>query len=149
MSRGFSFIELIIVIALMSGVMAFSVVLGIDSIERSSVVEERDLFVSLLLTGARAQAMANVGETAHGIHIDTINHEYILFNGTTYVAGASGNRVTPFSNTNLSITHSSGNTDIVFEALSGNVSTGAGTITLRGANAIQEIEINESGRINW
>jgi hypothetical protein len=124
-------------------------VMGMQSVARSSVAEERDLFVSLLLSGARAQAIANVKETAHGIHIDNINKEYVLFEGTTYTPGSASNRMTPFTNDELTITNGSGENDIIFEPLSGNVSTGAGTITIEGYGVRSTIAINEVGQINW
>jgi prepilin-type N-terminal cleavage/methylation domain-containing protein len=147
--RGFTLIELIIVLALMSGVFAFGAVMSMRSIARSSVIEERDLFVSLLLSGARAHAMANVEESAHGIHIDNVQKEYVLFVGNIYDPGDSDNRVTPFTNDDLSITNSSGGADIIFDPLSGNASEGAGTISILGNDIEQQIVITRIGQINW
>jgi type II secretory pathway pseudopilin PulG len=141
--------ELVLVIALMGSVMAFGAVMTMRSIARSSVIEERDLFVSLLLSGARAHAMANVSESDHGIHIDNSDKEYVLFTGDTYNPSDPDNRVTPFTNDDLSITNSSGGENIVFEALSGNVTVGAGTISIEGNDITQEIVITEVGQINW
>lgn len=149
LERGFTFIELLIVVALMGSVIAFGAVMSMRSIARSSVIEERDLFVSLLLSGARAHAMANVGESAHGIHIDSGNQEYVLFTGTSYNPSDPDNRVTPFTNDDITITNSSGGEDIIFDALSGNVSEGAGTISILGNGIEQQIIITEVGQINW
>ncbi len=147
--RGFTLTELLIVIALMGSIFAFGTVMSMRSIARSSVIEERDLFVSLLLSGTRAHAMANVEESDHGIYIDNTNKKYVLFTGDTYSASDPDNRVTSFTNSDLSITNSSGDSTIIFEALSGDVIDGAGTISISGNDITQEIIISEVGQINW
>ncbi len=146
---GFSLIELLIVIALMGSIFAFGTVMSMRSVARSSVIEERDLFVSLLLSGTRAHAMSNVEESHHGIYIDNAEKEYVLFTGDTYSASDPDNRVTSFTNPSLSVTNSSSDTTIVFEALSGNVIEGAGTISISGNDVTQEIVLSEVGQINW
>jgi prepilin-type N-terminal cleavage/methylation domain-containing protein len=148
-NRGFTLVEILIVMTLMGSIFAFGMVMSISSLARGSVIEERDLFVSLLLSGARSHAMANVGETSHGIYIDNENHEYVLFEGSTYNPAAPANEKTPFTNDSLSIENSSGDDTIVFEALSGNVTEGAGTITISGNDIVQELTISEVGQINW
>jgi prepilin-type N-terminal cleavage/methylation domain-containing protein len=147
--KGFSFIEVILVIGLFAFIVAFGSVISLNSVARSSVIQERDLFVTLLLRGARAEALANVGETDHGIKIDNDTHEYILFYGNDYDSGAPENRLIPFTNNNITITTDSGEDEIVFEALSGSVNEGAGTLTLSLGAATQEIIINEVGQIDW
>ena len=123
--------------------------MGVSAITQSSVIQERDFFVTLLLRSARAGAIANFAEKSHGVHIDTTLHTYTLFTGTSYVAGASGNRTIAFTNNHINITNSSGSADIVFQQLSGNVTTGAGTLTLTDGNTTQHIGINAVGQIDW
>ena len=147
---GFTYIELLIVVGLIGIILSFGMAMGMDSIGRSSVTQERDLFVSLLLSGARAQALANVGGVSHGIHIDNDNHRYILFDGATYDSSASTNRVTLFTNESVGVT---GAENIVFEQLSGNVKDldddETITLTIRGGGAEGIITINKVGQINW
>ncbi len=147
---GFTYIELLIVVGLIGIILSFGLAMGMGSTGRSSVTQERDLFVSLLLTGARAQAVANIDEKAHGIHIDNDNNRYILFDGTSYNPSASTNRATPFTNESIDIT---GAENIVFEQLSGNVKDldDDDTITLiiKGGGAEGTITINKVGQINW
>jgi prepilin-type N-terminal cleavage/methylation domain-containing protein len=145
---GFTMIELIIVIALIGVVASFSAAMTLSSLSKSTVTQERDLFVTLLLRGARAASLANVGGTAHGVQIDNTNHQYILFNGTTYTAGAASNRVVPYTNSALSVSNTGGNT-IVFEQLSGSATTGAGTITISNGRMSQSIIIRNVGQIDW
>jgi len=146
--RGFTYIELLVVVALFGIILSFGMAMNLGSISRTSMLQERDLFVSLLLTGARAQALANIDEKPHGIYIDNDAHEYILFEGTDYTEGAAINRVTSFTSDTLTITNTGGNT-ILFEQLSGDVSEGVGTITISGNGATQYITINAVGQINW
>lgn len=147
---GFTLIEVIMVIGLVGVIALFGVAMSMSSVAKSGVIQERDRFVSLILSGARAEALANVGEQAHGIHIDDVNHRYILFEGTSYNASDPSNRETPYSNESIDISNTGGD-DIVFEQLSGNVSHGAGTVTFKIVNSNTEVKIsiNEVGQINW
>lgn len=147
--KGFTYIELLMVVGLIGIILAFGMVMDLGSIARSGVLQERDLFVSLLLTGARAQALANVGNTSHGIHIDNTHHRYILFEGDTYTEGAANNRITPFTSEHITIEHSDDAENILFERLSGDVSEGAGTLTIRGNGVEQQIIITDVGQIDW
>ena len=146
--KGFTLLEILIVLGLMSMIALFGVAMSYSSISRSSVLQERDLFVSLLLSGARAQALANIHEVSHGIRIDNTLHQYILFEGDAYDDFPASHRSTAYTNENITITNTGGN-DIVFEQLSGNVLSGAGTITVSDNHATQKIFINEVGQINW
>lgn len=146
--KGFTVIELIIVIGLLAFIAAFGGVISLNSVARSSAVQERDLFVTLLLRGARAEALANVNETAHGIYIDNTAKEYILFAGSDYEADPEA-RAVPFTNNNIEITTTSGDEQILFEALSGNVIEGAGTLSIEFGPITQTITINEVGQIDW
>lgn len=146
--RGFTYIEILIVMALVGVIASFTMAFGIGSIARSSVTQERDLFVTLLLRGARAEAIANAGETAHGIYIDNSNHRYQLFQGTHYSASDPNNREVKYTSDHISITPSNGN-EILFEQRSGNVTVGAGTIMLTNGEATQVISINAVGQIDW
>ncbi len=149
LNKGFTYIELLMVIGLIGIILAFGMVMNVGSVARSGVLQERDLFVSLLLTGARAQALANVGNVSHGIHIDNANHRYILFEGNDYTEGAANNRITPFTSNHITVTHSDGAENILFERLSGNVPEGAGTLTISGNGAEQQIIITDVGQIDW
>lgn len=154
--RGFTFIELIIVVGLIGILLTFSMVVSFSSISRSSVIQERDLFVALLLTGSRAKAVANVNQKPHGIHIDNACHRYILFVGNPPipalpidgVCSPKDSREIPFTNAALSVTNTGGNS-IVFTQLSGDVLMGVGTLTFRIGSTTQAVEINSAGRINW
>jgi prepilin-type N-terminal cleavage/methylation domain-containing protein len=152
-TKGFTYIELLMVLGIMGVILSFSMVMSMSSISRSSVIQERDLFVSLLLTGARAEAIANVSQKSHGIHIDNTNHRYILFTGNTFSPSNATNRITPYTDSGIIISNAAHDTEynILFDQLSGNVHEGAGVITISQTsnNTTQEIVINAVGQINW
>lgn len=145
-TSGFSLVELILVLSLIGIAALFSTTYTLNSIGQSAVAEERDLFVSLLLRGARSEALANAHETNHGIHIDT--HQYVLFEGTSYSADDSQNKIIPFTSNDITVSNSNG-TDILFDQLSGEVSTGAGVVTLSNGEQSKTITIRQTGQIDW
>lgn len=145
---GFTLIEVTIVLGLIGVIAAFGVAMSFSSLSRTSVTQERDLFVTLLLRGTRAAAIANLEETAHGVQIDNTNHRYILFNGTNYDENATSNRNVPYTSESITVTNTSGDT-VVFEQLSGAVITGGGVIAITNGSATQEITIRNSGQIDW
>ena len=144
-TSGFSLIEVILVLALVGVVALFSMGLSLSSISRSAVAQERDLFVSLLLRGARAAALANINEQSHGVKIDNVSKQYTLFEGVTFDPDAGTNRVIPFTSDTIAVT----DTTIVFEQRSGDVSAGAGTITFGSGDQSRNIVINQVGQIDW
>lgn len=147
--HGFTLIELVMVLALIGVIASFSAAMSLSSLSKSAVTQERDLFVTLLLRGARAASLANIGGTAHGVQIDNTNHQYILFNGTTFTAGTASNRVIPYTNNTISITKNLPGETIVFEQLSGNVTSGDGILTISNGNTSQSIIIRSNGQIDW
>ncbi len=147
-SAGFTIIELTLVIALIAVIASFGAAMTLSSLSKSVVTQERDLFVTLLLRGTRAAALANLNESPHAIYIDNANHQYVQFEGTTYDENGASNREIPFSSDAVTVNNSGGDT-IVFDQLSGNVSEGAGTITIQNSAATAEITISSVGQIDW
>lgn len=147
LERGYTFIEVLVVVALVGVILGFGMIMSTSSIGRSSILSERDLFVSLLLRGARAEAIANADQVAHGVHIDNSTHQYTLFEGTSW-SGATSMRTVAYTDPSIRISNTGGN-DIIFAQRSGNVSTGAGTITFSKDVQSLVITINSIGQIDW
>ena len=82
LNTGFSLIEVLIVIALVGIILSMGMLIGQSSIGRSYVYSERDALVSLLTT-ARAQSLANMNESAHGVYISSTSTT--LFEGSSYL----------------------------------------------------------------
>lgn len=142
MTRGFTIIEVVITLGLLSIAGALTMLIGIDSIARSVVIRERDTVVTFLET-ARTKALANVNQASHGLHID--EDSFTLFNGNVFNSGDPTNR----SYAREEAVSVSGPTDIVFDQLSGSVSAGAGTLVFADSTQSASIEVNEEGRIEW
>jgi hypothetical protein len=139
---------MVLVIALVGIVASFGLVMNMGTLSKSSITQERDLFVTLALHNVRAAALANVNEISHGIYIDNGEHRYILFEGVTYSEDDVSNREIPFTSDIITITNSGGET-IVFEQLSGAIVTGNGTVSVTNGNVTQEIILRAVGQIDW
>jgi prepilin-type N-terminal cleavage/methylation domain-containing protein len=142
-ARGFTLIEVVIVVALAAVIIAMGTIMGYDTLGRSSVHEERDLLVTLL-TGARARALANVNEQEHGVHVAA--DSFVLF------AVDAGDPYDPGDPANVAIERRgdavvAGDDTVVFEQLSAAASPA--TITLTQGAASSTISINAAGRIEW
>lgn len=140
---GFTLIEVLIVVGLIGLIATLGVLIGFDSITRSSLGGERDFLVSFIV-GARARALANVDESPQGIYID--ENSVILFEGSEYNPADPNNRI---SERNSSILISPNPTEIVFEQLSANVTSGAGVFTLSSDEKTAEVDVNTVGRVEW
>lgn len=140
--KGFTLIEILIVLALMSLAATVSILIGIDSISRSSAQSERDLAVTFL-AAARTAALANVDQSPHGVHIG--DDEFVLFSGALYDAANPLNRAYARESVIVVV----GPEDVVFSPLSGAVETGAGTLTFTDAGQSATVDINAVGRIEW
>ncbi len=145
---GFTLIEIIIVVGLLAVVVSFGMTMSMSSIARSNTIAERDLYVSLL-TAARARAIANVDESAHGVYIDTTNSEYVTYSGTSYSSSNPTNISVPMvSSADFDFTD--GSDDVSFAPLSIRVSgSQTGTTTITTASQEYAVNVNALGRIDW
>jgi len=142
-SRGFTAIEILVVVAIIALLASVGTIMGFDTIGRASVHSERDLFVSLL-TSARARALANVNEKPHGIRIEP--SKFIIFERSTYGFADPADRE---MNRNSFIVSNPATAEVVFSQLSANVSSGAGQYILSDGTQSAVIDINSEGRIDW
>jgi len=140
-SRGFTAIEILVVVAIIALLASVGTIMGFDTIGRASVHSERDLFVSLL-TSARARALANVNESAHGIQINT--NDFTIFE--VPLSGVVTNQRVIARSSNITIAVG---TSIIFDQLRANVSTGVGSYTMSDGTQTASVIINSEGRIDW
>jgi prepilin-type N-terminal cleavage/methylation domain-containing protein len=135
--QGFTLVELLLVMGLTAVLMSLITI----SLLRPQTKANTDAAVSLLRTDLRQQqvkAMRGVKESAapanFGIYVEP--HQYTLFQGTTYQAGAATNVTVPFqTNTTLSTTFSG--SQVIFTKVSGevqNFTPGSNTITVATTN---------------
>ena len=142
MTRGFSLLEVIIVMALLAIVFSLGALFSTSAIARANALSERDLFVSLL-TATRAKALANIDESPQSLYIDT--NDFVTYEGTTYSAGnATNRRISKVSKAGIS-----GQQTFTFAQLSGDALSGIGTTTIDGGAQKYTVNINTVGRIDW
>ncbi len=140
--RGFTLIEILIVITLIGFIISLGSVVNIDFYNREIRLSEQATLISILQK-ARSDAMNNIHATSHGVHIE--NNTYTIFEGTTYNPNESSNQ-TIERNPNIII---SGLQDVVFKQLSGNTEN-TGTIILKDPNNLERyINIKANGLIDW
>ncbi len=139
--KGFTLIEILLVVSIIAMIFAFTVALGFDSYRRNSLKTERDTLISILQK-ARSQAINNVNNTKHGFYFN--GTEYIIFEGDSFISPQPQDLMVQKSS---SIT-TSGLNEIIFDQLTGNASP-TGEIVLSDGISSTTISINQEGRINW
>jgi prepilin-type N-terminal cleavage/methylation domain-containing protein len=151
-NSGFSLIEILVVLGMLSLLAAFTLFIGTDSYRGYSFRNERDTIVSILQK-ARSQAMSNVclgsgctGGEPHGVHF--ASGQYVIFQGSSFNPSDPNNEVR-ISGYNLDLTGST-MTDVIFTQLSGEATpTGAIRLTDPNTNHTSDITINSAGQIAW
>src|SRR5205085_1289648 len=120
-NRGFTLFEIVIVMAFIAIVGAFTMMVSMDTYRGYNFHTERDVLIATL-QHARAQAVGNVCQgggcttgKSHGVYIQP--NKFIMFQGSSYATrDVSQDAVIP---ANAAISHS-GISEIVFNVLSGN-----------------------------
>lgn len=146
--KGFTLIELVIVIAIFSIVATFGLFLSMDFYRTYNSNIAITKIVSVL-SKARAQSLANINEKEHGVHID--EGKYILF---SRVAPAIFGLQAP---EDLEIPAGSGvnlaTTDIIFERLTGkarnSISACPCYVEIESQGVTKTITVNSEGGIDW
>lgn len=139
--HGFTLIEILVVMAIMSLIFSLGVFVSLNSYKRYVSSFERNTLVTLLYK-ARSMAQNNIDNLPHGLHIS--GSDYVLFQGASYDPSASSNQITEGSETVVV----DGLSEVIFEPLTGNpIATGVINIVL-GSDK-KTITILDEGRINW
>lgn len=141
-SKGFTFIELLVVMAIIAILSGLGLLVSLDIYRSYSFNSERDVVLAFLQK-ARSQSLANINQQSHGVHF--AGDSYVLFAGNTYNSSDDNNQVylkDPGIN-------NTGMVDVIFEQLSGNLISGAGTLTLTDGKRRSAINLNLVGQINW
>ena len=145
--RGFSFIEILVVMGIFVILGTLSLFVSMDTYHGSNFRSDRDLVVTLL-QHARAQAMHNIctgtctDGKPHGVYIGS--GTYTVFQGSSYATRDVAEDQTYTANSTLVAT---GDSEVVFANVTGVVSASR-TITLT-AEQNSTITVDPSGRISW
>jgi prepilin-type N-terminal cleavage/methylation domain-containing protein len=165
-NEGFTLIEIVVVMSLIALLGSLGIYFGLDNFRGHSFHSDRDTLISAL-EHARAEAVSNAcsgtctNGKPHGVFIDTVNHKYIIFQGTSYAnhlitndkdydIPITGNQTTTYKGIN----------EVVFAQLSGSASStssssfcsaGIPLCIILSDNTIHtsEIDINNEGQILW
>lgn len=148
-SRGFTLIEVIVVIALLLIIINSTLFFTNTQLNRESLISERRQLVSVLLK-ARANAVNNIDQVPHGVALAPEGLEgYVLFSGENYSHREVSKDVV-VQTSRLVVFGSLTPYEIIFEQLSGD-STYSGDIVLydQTRNGSTSISINYEGKIGW
>lgn len=140
--KGFTLIEVLIVIAILGGLAGLGLFVSIDFYKSYAFHSERNIVVSIIQK-VRSQSLANINESKHGVYFGTNN--YVIFQGENY---ASRNATyDEIIQANSLVSHS-GLTEIVFDQLTGLPSATASIVLSDGLRS-STISIGNEGRIDW
>lgn len=147
---GFTFIEVMVVLALVVVIGKLALVVSFDTYHSSSYHIDRASLIGML-QHARAEAINNrcegsgcAGGMPHGVSIQP--NRYVLFQGVDYIS--RDRDADTIIEANPSISHS-GMSEIVFATSSGNVQS-AGHITISDVSGlVSTITIGNEGQIFW
>jgi len=148
---GFTLIEILVTLALMSLLLALGLLLSMDVYRGTRFRSSRDVLVTALSV-ARSRALANLNQRPHGVCY--LAPDFVLFEGSTYSPVSPANQLVP--GTAATVLISSGDffscvtgSGIVFSQLSGTTSN-TGVLTLRSDGHTDEsVQVTSFGTILW
>ncbi len=162
-SAGFTLIEVIIVIAIISFVAAFGLTLNINDWDGFSFRSDCDAIINALLL-ARSRAVNNIclgsdcaDGKPHGIYFNNSSRQIVVFQGDSYNDHDPANEKIELENKSISVFAADENGSVidkvVFEQLSGGLKGGSDLITIK-LNDVSSwrtavIQINKVGRIDY
>lgn len=125
---GYSLVEILVIvgISVLLGSISFYALTNQDNRE---LLDKTTLSAVALLEQARGSTLASKNALQYGVHFDT--NQMVLFSGTTYSSGNSGNSVVAFDRriTASTIALAGGGHDVIFDRLTGTTAK-SGTIRL-------------------
>lgn len=117
MNRGFTFLEVLISIAIM-GLLAGVSTAAYSSFAKREALGAAASTAAAMLRDARAQTIASVGGSQYGVRVET--DRFVLFQGSSYASTSPSNRPVYF---NSRVRASSTAQSFVFERVTGDASS--------------------------
>jgi prepilin-type N-terminal cleavage/methylation domain-containing protein len=142
--RGFTLVEIMVTVAIFCILVALGLFMSMEAYRGATYRSERDTIVSLLQR-ARSRAMANIEQSKWSVCYEDPN--YLIAKGSICNDTTARDRV----EANASVVAASTLTDfpIVFEQVTGNVTSAPDTLKIVQGNRADDITINHEGTINW
>ncbi|MBI2609983.1 prepilin-type N-terminal cleavage/methylation domain-containing protein [Candidatus Giovannonibacteria bacterium] len=144
LAGGFTFIELIIVIAIIGIIATYGIIAGIDSYRKQNLRSQVDEAI-FALEKARSEAINNISGADHGVYLANPT-ALILFRGNTYGAQPAYNLPLE-KNPALSFSNTCTNNEVVFSKVSGE--TGNCNLKISNSQKTFTITINNAGGIDY
>lgn len=145
MQKGFSLMEIVVVIAIMSMIGTF-VVIAYAKFNSSQALEKDALQVISVLNQARSLTLSSKGNSQYGVHFGS--SEVVLFTGENFQSEAESNIPVALNRlVSVSADLSGGGSEVVFERLTGRTAqSGTVALSLLGeATSTRSLIIYETG----
>ena len=156
--EGFTFIEILVVLAIMASILALGLLVSFDMAKFYAGLSEKDTLISLL-ENARSKSQNNINQTRNEEHVVADPLRYILFECksekpqcNSFADAIATAEIVPQYEVSLEKT----SVDILFSQLSGDCVPSPDfackenePFIIKEAEKVYEIIINEEGRIDW
>lgn len=142
MEKGFTVVELMIVLGIFAVLFAVGLPIGLDAY-RNYLLNSETINLVSFLRRAQSLSFSNRNSSAHGLYLTP--DKFIVFEGLNYLSRNASQDQEFYRSTSVQI---SGPQEIVFSSLSGNPNI-SGELILGNLLNVQKIEINEQGVISW
>lgn len=141
-TKGFTLIEILITLAIILSLAGTGFIFGLQQYRFYVLQYETDNIISMLRS-ARSRAMNNINDSNHGVYLN--GNDYIVFQGNSYDSRNTAYDETLQKSPIINIT---GQTEIVFKKLRGDILIGSGEATISNGTKTQIITLNDEGRIS-
>jgi len=147
-TKGFTLVEIVVVLAILVLIVVFSVS-SFKLLNQSQALSKSADLVATTLREARSQTLASKSLSQYGVHFDPT--QIVLFKGDLYSATATTNLYFPL-NSSVSISNialSGGRVEVIYSRLTGDAPQ-TGTVTLSlvsNPSSIRTINISGSGLV--
>jgi prepilin-type N-terminal cleavage/methylation domain-containing protein len=141
--KGFTTIELLLVIAIVAIFAGMSLFFSMDSLRGYQIQSQKEEVLNLLQV-ARQKSMSNINEKAFGVRLESskatlFESPFVLNAASNYVVNLSGD---------VSISSAGLPYEVVFSRLSGTTNSTSFKIQ-NSASTVLTISINEHGGMDW
>lgn len=147
--KGFSLIEIIVVVAILILLLSLGLITNMDSYRKYMFRSENQNLVSSIAK-VRSESLTNKGESPHGICFDNTQKKLVLFQGASYQTSVNPIFIdtNPLTNiTSIPNTFLCPNGGVIFSQLSGTTTQVEIGVTQNGS--VSTTTISYEGTIHW